>query len=114
MRKWNVVLLLVLMCGLSAGAEKRKGTATLKDLQTTGGTDKKKHKNQQYDFTFLSSPRQYTCRTPEKTKLNATDYVVGDNITYQIDGNKGKVKNSSGKETKCTVVRVENVSTASK
>jgi hypothetical protein len=113
MGKWNAVLLWVLLCALSASAgEKQKGNATLKDLQPTGTTDKK-HKNQQYDFTFVATPHQYTCRTSHGTKLNATDYVVGNNITYQIDGNKGKIKNTSGKETKCTVVRVENVSTAS-
>ena len=109
MRKWNVVPLIVLMCALTATAgDKQKGTATLKDPQPTGTTDKK-HKNQQYDITFDAAPHEYVCRTPEKTKLNATDYVVGNDITYQIDGNKGKLK-SSAKEVKCTVVRVENVS----
>ena len=115
MWKWKVVPLWVLICALSASAgDKQQGTATLKDLQPTGTTDKKTHKNQQYDFTFVAPPNQYTCRTPEKTKLNATDYVVGNSITYQIGGNKAKLKNASGKETKCTVVRVENASTGAK
>lgn len=111
MRNWRVVPLLVLMCAVSASAgDKRKGTATLKDLQPTGNTDKKTHKNQQYDFTFDAGPHEYTCRTQEKTKLNATDYVVGGNVTYQIDSNKAKLKSASGKDTKCTVVRVEDIS----
>jgi hypothetical protein len=113
MRNWQVVPLLVLMCAVSASAgDKQKGTATLKDLQPTGGTDKKTHKNQQYDFTFDAATKEYTCRTPEKTKLNATDYVVGASVTYQIDSNKAKVKSASGKETKCTVVRVADISAA--
>jgi hypothetical protein len=115
MRNWKVVPLLVLMCAVSASAgDKQKGTATLKDLQPTGGTDKKTHKNQQYDFTFDAATHEYTCRTSEKTKLNAADYVVGGNVTYQIDSNKAKVKSASGKETKCTVVRVADLSAASK
>lgn len=115
MRKWKIVPLFVLMCALTANAgSKQKGTATLKDLQPTGTTDKKQHKNQQYDITFDAAPHEYVCRTPEKTKLNATDYVVGNDITYEIDSNKAKVKNAGGKETKCTIVRVENLSSASK
>ena len=115
MRNWKVVPLLLLMCTVGASAgDKLKGTGTLKDLQPTGGTDKKTHKNQQYDFTFDAATHEYTCRTQEKTKLNATDYVVGANITYQIDSNKAKLKSASGKETKCTVVRVADVSAASK
>ena len=114
MRKWNVVPLLVLMCALTANAgSKQKGTATLKDLQPTGTTDKK-HKNQQYDITFDAAPHEYVCRTAEKTKLNATDYIVGNNITYEIDSNKAKIKNSAGKEMKCTIVRVADVASASK
>ena len=114
MWKSNVVPLFVLLCAVSASAgDKQKGTATLKDLQPTGETDKKQ-KNQRYDLIFVAPPNQYTCRTAENKKLNATDYVVGNRITYQIDNNKAKLKNAAGKETKCTVVRVENVSTTSK
>jgi hypothetical protein len=114
MRKWNVVLFLLLTCALTGNAgDKQKGSATLKDLQATGTTDKK-HKNQQYDITFDAAPHEYVCRTQEKTKLNATDYVVGNDITYQIDSNKAKIKNAAGKETKCTVVRVENLASAQK
>jgi hypothetical protein len=115
MLRWKVVPLMVLMCAISASAgDKQKGTATLKDLEPTGGTDKKTHKNQQYDFKFDAGTQEYTCRTQEKTKLKATDYVVNASITYQIDSNKAKLKNASGKETKCTVVRVENIPAASK
>ncbi len=114
MRKWNVVPLFVLMCALTASAgNKQKGTATLKNLEPTGTTSKE-HKHQQFDLTFVAQSKQYTCRTSSKSKVNATDYVVGDNITYQIDGNKAKLKNSRGEETKCTVVRVQIVSSASK
>jgi hypothetical protein len=113
MRTWKVVPLFVLMWAVSASAgDKQKGTATLKDLQPTGGTDKKTHKNQQYDFTFDAGMHEYTCRTQEKTKLNATDFIVGSTVSYQIDSNKAKLKGSSGKETKCTVVRVEDISNA--
>jgi hypothetical protein len=107
MRKWIAVLALALMGAACAHAEKLKGTTRLKDLQPAGTTDEKHHKNQQFDFTFVAAPNQYVCRTEPKTKLNATDFVVGSAINYEIDKDKVKLKNTAGKETKCKVVRVE-------
>jgi FPC/CPF motif-containing protein YcgG len=107
MPKWNVVLLLVLMNALPAMASnKEKGAATLKDFQPAGTTDKK-HKHQQFDFTFVAMGTQYTCRSPEGTKLKATEFPVNSEITFEVDKDKGRVKNESGKEVKCTVMRVE-------
>lgn len=108
MRNRNLVLLVALTCALSAwaGGAKQKGKTSLKDLQPAGDTDKKK-KNQQYDFTLVVSGTQYTCRTSYKDKLKATDFPVGGDITYEIDGDKGKVKNAKGKGLNCTIVRVE-------
>ena len=112
MHKGILTLLLVLACALPAAAgEKQKGTAKLDDLQTTGSTDKK-NKNQRYDFLFDTGGNRYTCRTSEKTSLKATDYVVGNDVRFEIDGDKAKLKSMGGKETKCTVVRVENLGTA--
>jgi hypothetical protein len=111
MRKCNAILLLLLIGATYANAAKLKGSTTLKDLQPAGtkDRDKKGHqKHQQFDFTFVAAPNQYLCRTDDNTKLNATDFVVGSEIAYEIDKDKVKLKStSSGKETKCTVVRVE-------
>ncbi|MGB6193648.1 MAG: hypothetical protein WBF42_14360 [Terracidiphilus sp.] len=108
MRKWNRVLGLILIAAATAAAgSKLKGSGTLKDLQPAGTTDAKDHKNQQYDLIFVAAANQYVCRTEEKTKLRATDFVVGSAISYEIDKDKVKLKSSSGKETKCIVVRVE-------
>jgi hypothetical protein len=105
--------LLLLMCTLPAAAgNKQKGTTALKDFQPAGTTDKK-HKHQQFDFTFVASGTEYTCRSPEGTKLKATDFPVGSDITYEINKDKGEVKNTSGKEVKCTMMRVQNLSDAS-
>lgn len=112
MKRWNFVLLLVVCCALTATAgQKDKGATSLKDLKTVGSPDKK-NKNQEFDFVFEASGRHYVCRTSQKTKLKATDYVVGENLKYEIDGNKGKLKNPAGKEVKCTVVRVEAIGAA--
>jgi len=35
---------------------------------------------------------------------------VGADVSYQIDNDKVKLKNASGKEAECTVVRVEKAS----
>ncbi len=91
---------------------KDSGTTTLKDLQPAGTTDKKK-KNQQYDLLFASSSgKEYTCRTSHNKSIKATDFVVGSTITYKINDDKATVKTTTGKELSCTVVRVENASTA--
>jgi hypothetical protein len=100
-----IVLFAILSVGLFA-ATKDTGTTTLKDVQPAGTTDKK-HKNQQFDMSFVSgSGKTYTCRTNEKDKVNATDIAVGSNVSYEVNGDKGKIKNFAGREFKCTVVRV--------
>jgi hypothetical protein len=115
MRRLNGILLLVLLSVLTAAAGKKEsGTTTLKNLEPAGtpSTHGKKNKQtkQQFDLTFEASGKSYTCRTGEKTSVNATDFVVGGNVNYEIDGDKGKVKSASGKEVKCTIVRVASAS----
>ena len=104
---------LVLTVSAVAGS-KDSGKTTLKDIQPAGTTDKK-HKNQQYDLSFVTqSGKNYTCRTPEKTKMKATDFIVGSDLSYEVNGNKGKVKTSNGKQVNCTIVRVANAQSATK
>ena len=112
----TMILGLLMMVTLNAvAATKDSGSTVLKDVQPAGTTDKK-HKNQQYDLLFASAAagKDYTCRTGDKTKVKATDLAVGSNITYQVNGNKGKVKTSAGKQLDCTVVRLANTSDAPK
>jgi hypothetical protein len=104
MRRWNVLLVMILLCTLVGSAKKQKGTATLKDFQPAGTTDKK-NKTQKFDISFDAAGHHYTCRTKDKVK--ATDFVVGHDVNYELDKDKVKLKNASGEETKCTVVRVE-------
>jgi len=109
MRDLNFVLLLLLVCALTAmAATKDSGSTTLKDLQPVAAAGKEKH--QQFDFSFESTAKRYVCRTSPKTSVKATDFVVGSDLKYQVNGNKGELKSSSGKQVKCTVVRVEDVS----
>ena len=107
MRKTFALLVIVLSLAILAlAADKESGSTTLKDVQPAGTTDKK-HKKQQFDLTFSTSKNEYTCRTNENEKVQATDFVVGTTVNYKIDGNKGQVKStSSGKSVKCTLVRV--------
>jgi hypothetical protein len=106
MRRSIAVLLLTIVGALPATAKKEKGTTTLKDAQPAGTTDKK-NKNQQFDFSFDASGMSYVCRTSHKNEVKATDFVVGTNLTYELDEHKGKLKNASGEQVKCNVVRVE-------
>jgi hypothetical protein len=111
MKRWIALLLLTMAGALTASvAEKEAGMTTLKDVQPAGTTDTKDKKNQQYDFVFEVLGKHYTCRTSPKTSVKAIDFVVGSDVKYQLDGDKGKLKTTAGKELKCTVVRVEKTS----
>lgn len=107
MRRWIAVLFLMMCAFTASAAQKDKGTTTLKDVQPASTTNTKDQKKQQYDFMFEASGHHYTCRTGPKTSVKATDFVVGKEVKYQLDGDKGKLKSMTGKEVKCTVVRVE-------
>ncbi len=104
MRKLTLASLIVVIAVDAYAGSKDSGTANLKDVQTVG-TTAKKQKNQQYDFIFSSATKDYTCRTKFNKKVNATDFVVGSELRYEINGDKAKVK-SSGKQIDCTIVRV--------
>ena len=107
MRYEKFVWMAVLLCSLPGIAgDKQKGTTVLKDLQPAGTTDKN-NKTQKFDFEFEASGMHYMCRTSDKMK--ATDWPVGSNISYQIDNDKVKIKNTRGKGAECKVVRVETV-----
>ena len=110
MSRWIAVLLLTTMSVPANAAKKVTGATTLKDLQPAGTTDTKDKKNQQYDFIFAVSGNSYTCRTSPKTSVKATDFVIGSDLKYEIDEDKGKLKTTAGKQVKCTVVRVEKLS----
>jgi DNA topoisomerase VI subunit B len=98
--------IIVLTASLALAANKESGSTTLKDVQPAGTTDQK-HKKQQFDLSFATSKNEYTCRTNENQKVQATQFVVGTTVNYKIDGDKGQVKStSSGKNVKCTLVRV--------
>src|SRR5215469_14338807 len=113
MRNFFALIVMVVMISLFAlAAKKESGSTTFTNVQPAGTTDKK-HKKQQYDLTFTSPTNDYTCRTNENEKLNATDWVVGSSISYKINGNKGEIKNTqSNKNVKCLVVRVAAAGTA--
>jgi hypothetical protein len=106
MRKVTFTTALVIAMTLSAQASKIEGTTTLKDSQPTGQPDKD-HKHQAYDLFFQASGKQYTCRTNPKHSMNATDFVVGTNMKFQIDGDKANLKTFQGKKVDCKIVRVE-------
>ncbi len=106
MHKVTTTAALILAMALPALASKIEGTTTLKDSQPTGMPDKE-HKHQAYDLSFQAQGKQYTCRTDPKKSMNATDFVVGTDVKYQVNGNKGKIKTPQGKEVECKIVRVE-------
>jgi uncharacterized protein YcfJ len=109
MHKPALIAALLLVTALPASAKKDEGSTTLKDFQPTGTTDKS-HKHQAYDVSFVASGKQYTCRTDSSDSTNATDFVVGSQVRYEIDGKKAKIKTTENKKLECKVVRVEQVS----
>lgn len=107
MRNTTAILLLILLTALPASADKKEqGTTSLKDFQPAGTTDKK-HKHQQFDLIFDAPNAEYTCRSKEGDKLKAIDWPVGSGISFEINKDKGKVKNQKGKSVDCTIMRVD-------
>jgi hypothetical protein len=85
---------------------KIEGSTVLKDSQQTGTIDKE-HKHQAYDLSFQASGKLYTCRTNSDDSMNATDFIVGREMKYEIDGKKVKIKTPENKHVECKIVRVE-------
>jgi hypothetical protein len=106
MHKSALTAALVLTLAIPASASKIEGSSTLKDFQPTGTTDKE-HKHQAYDVSFIASGKQYTCRTDSGKSTNATDFVVGSEIKYEINGKKATIKTPQDKKLECKIVRVE-------
>jgi hypothetical protein len=97
--------IIALAVALPAFAGKIKGNTTLKDSQTAGVKDKD-HKHQAYDLFFDAEGKTYTCRTDSNKSMNATDFVVGSTMKYELDGDKAKLETPEGKKVECKVVRV--------
>jgi hypothetical protein len=112
MRKLLLAIALIGILTLQATADSKEvGKTVLKDVQPTGPTDK----HQQYDLSITTnSGKEYTCRTKRDDKVKATDLVVGGDVSYEIKGDKGKIKTAANKKFECTIVRVANSSGAAK
>jgi hypothetical protein len=80
-------------------------TATLKDLQTVGSTNKKQ-KHQQYDFVVDTPTNEYVCRTKLGSSMKPTQFVVGSSVEFKVDGQKGEVRNTAGNHVGCGIVKV--------
>ena len=109
--KKTIVLALIAGMAMPLSAKTVKGSGVLKDVQPTAQTPDKEHKHQAYDLSFLAEGKNYTCRTDPKHSMNATDFVVGSTMNYEIDGNKVKISTPANKHVDCKVVRVENAPT---
>jgi len=108
MLKFGAVAALMVMMGVPAFAAKKiEGTSRLKDVEPVGVPNKKHKQHQVYDLTFDAAGDAYTCRTDARKSMNATDFVVGSRVMYEIGGKKAKISTAAGKKVKCMIVRVE-------
>ena len=80
-------------------------TATLKDLQPVGTTNKQQ-KHQQYDLIVDTPSNEYVCRSKLGNTVKPTQFVVGSTIEFKLDKQNGEAKNSAGNKVKCGIVRV--------
>ena len=114
MRRLTVLILLMTFTLSAAAGTKDKGTTVLKDVQPANSTHKK-DKNQRFDLSFVTtSGKDYVCRTEAKTKIKATELIVGSTVIYEIQNDKGKLKTANGKKLNCTIVRVANAEAVAK
>jgi hypothetical protein len=95
-------------------AQKVEGVAMLKDSQPAGVPNKhdKHMKHQVYDLTFDAAGNEYVCRTNGDKSMNPTDFVVGRQMHYEVDGKKAKITSPENKKVECQVVRVAIASAA--
>jgi hypothetical protein len=103
------IFAVVLLATLPSFADKIKGDSTLKDNQPYGTKDTE-HKHQGYDLTVDAKGKTYTCRTDPSHSMNATDFVVGAAIHYEIDNNKANIKTPQNKKVDCKIVRAAIIS----
>jgi hypothetical protein len=104
-RKTSGLCLASVLFSTAALASSLIQTATLKDLQTVGSTDKKQ-KHQQYDFVVDTPSNEYVCRSKLGNTVKPTQFVVGSTIQFKVSGQNGEAKNSAGNTVKCGIVRV--------
>ena len=105
LRTTSCLCLAAAVLSSAAMADSLVQTATLKDLQTVGSTNKKQ-KHQQYDLIIDTSTNEYVCRTKLGSSLKATQFVVGYSLQFKLNGQSGEATTSDGKKTKCGIVRV--------
>jgi hypothetical protein len=108
MHKLSTIGLLIAAMTLPAVAAKVEGTTILKDFQPAGVASKhdKHQKHQVFDLTFDAQGNEYICRTDSDKSVNPTNFVVGSNVSYEMDGKKVKIKTADNKKVGCKVVRV--------
>jgi hypothetical protein len=102
----TAILAIAALTTLPSFAAKIKGASTLKDSQPYGTKDKE-HKHQGYDLSFDAQGKTYTCRTDPSHSMNATHFVVGGPIHYEIDNDKANIKTPDNKKVDCKIVRAE-------
>jgi hypothetical protein len=108
MHKLSTIAFLTVAMTLPAVAAKVEGNTILKDFQPAGVANKhdKHQKHQVFDLTFDAGGNEYICRTDSDKSVNPTNFVVGSNISYEMDGKKVKFKTADNKKLDCKVVRV--------
>jgi hypothetical protein len=110
----TIVLLSAAMSVPALAGQKIEGNTLLKDFQPAGVGDKhQKHsKHQVFDLTFDANGNEYICRTDADKSVNATNFVVGSGVHYELDGKKVTIQTPQDKKVKCQVVRVSLVSSS--
>jgi len=104
-RKTSALCLAAALFSTAALAATVIQTATLKDLQTVGTTNKKQ-KHQQYDLVIDTPSNEYVCRSQLGSTVKPTQFVVGSTLEFKLSGQNGEAKNSAGNQVKCVIVRV--------
>jgi len=56
------------------------------------GTKDKEHKHTAYNLSFAAEGKNYTRRTDSKKSVNATDFIVGAEMAYEMNNQKVKIK----------------------
>jgi hypothetical protein len=106
MRKPILAAVLLAVTIPAFAGHKIEGKTLLKDMPPYGTKDKE-HKHTAYDLSFTAEGKNYTCRTDPKKSVNATDFVVGTEMAYEINNQKVKIKSPQNKQVQCKIVSQE-------
>lgn len=104
----KIAVFSVFVSGLAL-AQKAYETAKVGDVQLVPAAALRPSDQsmENYDIVLSTSENIYTCRYVRHFLYRPNDIVVGSEVKFRVDGGHGYIERESGKEVKCSIIRVQ-------